>query len=117
MAAFYLEMFGVSLALTLIVEIGLAALFKIKGKRLIIVALVNTLTNPVAVFLSYYFEFGWIGILILETTAVVIEGLIYYLFGKKDGFEIRRPFLISLVLNVASYGIGVLLNFLIGKIL
>ena len=113
MPAFYLEMFGVSLVLTLVIEIGLAAAFQVRGKSLLIVVLVNTLTNPLAVLISYYFNLGWIGKLILEVIVVVIEGLIYYIFGKRSGFEIKRPFLVSLVLNAVSFGAGVLFSFII----
>ncbi|MBQ0042844.1 MAG: hypothetical protein KBS85_05955 [Lachnospiraceae bacterium] len=86
--------------------------------RIILILLVNVLTNPVAVYINalcrIYFESGlWIiWQLVIELFVVVIEGVIYRSF-KGDVFGIKRPFIMSLILNVASYGLGLLINLIV----
>ncbi len=89
-----------SLALTLIIELPLAALFKIPIKRAL---LVNILTNPAVVLLFHWASFLSLPtlpvVVILEICAIATEGYFY------KGYH-KRPFLVAIILNVISYSVG-----------
>ena len=102
----------VSLVLTLALETGF---FLLVGKRdkkdLLLVVMVNVITNPVVVLLY------WLAVLYgnwnraaaaipLELFAVLAEGYYY----KKYGQDFRRPYLFSAAANAFSYGVGALLQ-------
>ncbi len=111
-----------SLLLTLLMEEGYAVLYGYRARReLILVALVNCLTNPPVVALFYAAESlldaaGQSGLwmipatLLLEGLAVVVEWRCYRRFSA----EIVRPFWFSLLANVFSFGTGTLINLLAG---
>ena len=97
----------VSLVLTLVLELGFALVWGVRGKGLVLVFLMNVLTNPAVVLLhSFAVHFcGWPRIpvvLVLEAAAVVAEGVCC------RGM-IRRPWLFALLVNLFSYSVGVLL--------
>ncbi|HOB26496.1 MAG TPA: hypothetical protein PKG93_05065 [Bacilli bacterium] len=102
-----------SLTCTIIIELLFALLIGIRDKKdLINVLLVNIITNPIVTSLSftidiYYRNYYLISIIILELLAWLTESLIYrkYLNYKKI-----NPFIISLILNAASYFIGIIIN-------
>ena len=107
-----LKALAISLFLTLAFE---TAFFFIVGKRdkkdLLLLVLVNTLTNPLVVLLYWlalaYTNWNMILVIIpLEVFAVVTEGYIY----KKNAKSIKRPFLFSLAANAFSYTLGLLLQ-------
>ncbi len=102
---------------TIAVELIIALLLGIKNKvDLINIILVNILTNPVVVVIPMYFnlQYGIVGrnicLYILEILAVIVEGFIYF---KYFDYKKINPFLISLILNVCSYLVGVASNYLI----
>ena len=103
----------ISLTCTIIIEVGLAFVLKYRNKDLLNVLLVNVLTNPllnsviVAVNVYYGLRVRNIVLYILEVLVVIIEGFIYqkYLDRKKI-----NGYLLSLILNIASYGLGLLIN-------
>jgi len=104
-----------SLGLTLVFE---AAFFFCIGNRdkrdLLLLVLVNVITNPVVVLLfwlnSYYTRWNVVLVTaVLEVLAVMAEGLYY----KRYGQSFRRPFLFSLAANAVSYGLGLLLQALV----
>ena len=109
-----LKSFAVSLGLTLVIEMGLAVLFRVRSKRgLLVVLLVNVMTNPAAVFLclalgphlgTWYLPFQ----LLVEAAVVVVEGRVYRQFREELNAALP-PFLLSLVLNACSYGTGLIL--------
>ena len=107
--------FLISLGLTLLIELSVAFLMKIRGKtELLIVALVNILTNPIVVFLVYFTIFRapayrWPVEIALEILVIPAEGLIYRA-AKRNGFAFPKPFLLALVCNLSSYGFGLILN-------
>ena len=80
-------------------------------KDLLLVVLVNVMTNPVVV-LSYWLAVlhtNWSSVIVvipLELFAVVTEGFCY----KKYGQDFRRPYLFSAFANTFSFGTGVLLQ-------
>ena len=103
---------AVSLAMTIVLETGF---FLLTGKRnkkdLLLVVLVNVLTNPVVV-LSYlllmlYTGLNTVIILIpLEIFAVLTEGYYY----KKYGRTFKRPYLFSIAANMFSFWTGVVIQ-------
>jgi len=107
-----LSSLSVSLALTVALESGF---FLLTGKRnkkdLLLVVLVNVMTNP-AVVLLYWLAVNYSGfnrivtITVLEMLAVLTEGYMY----KKRGQDFKRPYGFSLFANMFSYGTGVLLQ-------
>ncbi len=105
-----------SLLLTEAVETGLAALLGFCGRDLTFTALVNLLTNPSAVVLvflcgAFRGRTAWIiSLMVFETAACLTEALIY-----RNNLEKRRPnpFLLSLILNAASFAAGEALNLIL----
>lgn len=105
----------ISLGLTLVLELGFCALvFKVRGRDILLVALVNVLTNPIVV-LTYVLLKPQIGFspyiltAMLEISAIAVEAVCYKLCGK----DISRPVIMSVSANVFSYFIGLLLAQLI----
>lgn len=105
---------GVSLGLTLVLELSLCALLGYRSSRaMLITVLANVLTNPpVVLCYSLFVGNGVLGAVpatvILETAAVLVEGLCY----KYRVPEVRKPFLLSLLLNGFSYFTGLILQHL-----
>ena len=101
------------LLLTALIECAVAFLLRLRRPHdLLTVALVNALTNPPLVCISFVVQF-FCGhglycatVLLLELAAFLTEALFYRsLLGSKP-----NPFLLSLILNAASWSLGVLLN-------
>jgi len=106
---------AISLVMTLVLESGFFLLIGKRNKKdLLLVALVNVLTNP-AVVLLYWLAVAYRGynkiivIVILEVFAIITEGYIY----KKHGQEFKRPYGFSICANMFSYSTGVLLQILL----
>ena len=103
----------ISLTCTLIIEISIAFILGYRKKDLLNVMLVNILTNPLlnssVVAINYYYGLKArnISVYILEVLVVLIEGFIYYKYLERKKIN---GFLLSLILNIASYGIGLLIN-------
>ena len=107
-------LFGLSFALilTILIEWGLSFLFlRSKADRRLVV-LVQCLTNPALntlLLINNYFGLlnGIVLIIFLEFCVVVIEAIIY----KKGQIDARvNPFLLSLLLNLASVSVGLLIG-------
>ena len=97
---------GLSLFLTLILEELFAVLCKKRGKALLLVALVNLLTNPPLVLLWVLSgHVRWL-LLLLEAAAVEIEGFYYH----RCSDQFPYPYRFSLCCNAFSFGIGLLMN-------
>ncbi len=107
-----LSILAVSLLLTLLLELGFALAWGVRGRReLLTVALVNCLTNPPAV-LFYHTAAGlwrWPG---LPTTAAVecIAVLAEWRCYRACSESLRHPFRFALLANLFSYGAGCILN-------
>ena len=104
-----------SLALTLALEIGF---FFLTGKRnkkdLLLVVMVNVLTNPVVVLLYWLAALytTWNTTIVkipLELFAFLTEGFYF----RKYGQSFKRPFLFSLAANAFSFLLGILLQLLV----
>ena len=107
----------ICLSVTIIIELSVALLLKVKDKLdLINILLVNILTNPLLVStvnlisINYGSKIGYICLYTFEVLVVFIEGLIYkkYLNYKKI-----NPYVLSLILNVSSYLIGLIITLFI----
>jgi len=103
---------ALSLVLTLALETGFFLLIGKRNKKdLLLLLLVNVLTNPVVV-LSYWLVVFYtyldarIVLIPLELFAILVEGYHY----KKYGCDFRRPFLFSIAANVFSFGAGLLIQ-------
>jgi hypothetical protein len=98
---------------TIIIELIGALIIGLRKKDLLYVVLVNTMTNPLVVTLPIFMlvKFGitarYICLLLMEIFAVISEGFVY---KKVLTFKKLNPYLISLILNVLSYCIGVIIN-------
>ena len=112
-----------SLALSLLLTLGLEiGFFLLVGrwftsrrdtKTLLLVVLVNVLTNPLVVLLYwltvFYTDWNTAIVLIpLELFAVFAEGYYY----RKYGACFRRPYLFSIAANAFSFGTGLLIQIL-----
>lgn len=102
---------GISLGLTLAIELLFALVTGKRGRDLVLVSLVNIITNP-AVVTAYFLSSLYTAIhpavmkAVLEIMAVAVEALYY----KKFGDAIRRPILFSIAANAFSFGIGELIS-------
>ena len=101
----------IPLFLTVILEEGTAYLLGLRGKDLLLILLVNIVTNPVLVTLSlllmYHIGVGTGQIL----TYLVLEPLVIYTeyrFFKAYLGSKRDPFKLSLILNLVSITGGIL---------
>lgn len=103
MTRYWLITFGVSLGLTLLIELGFALLCRKRGRALLLAALVNILTNPLAVLAVRVWGAPlWLA----EGLVVLTEGFIY----GKSREDFPRPYLFSLCANALSFGLGLLLH-------
>lgn len=114
---YYLKTFGVSLLLTLIIENAAAFCIGERGRRtVLLVCLVNILTNPPVVLLYLLLSRRFPDAsrfciqLPPELLVLMIEALVYRAFSAKKGDVIRRPGVLSLIGNVCSYGTGLLIH-------
>ncbi len=113
---YLIEMFGVSLLLTLVIELLIAVLFRIPaGKNWLPIVLVNLLTNPVVVFLNWAIGIYWPQLkgmwlqIPLEVAVVLLEFGIYRSFSRA-GWKCKSPFGLALVSNGVSWLVGVLFS-------
>ena len=95
-----LEIFALCLGLTLLIELPIAYLWGLRQRELVTVLVANVMTNPLAVAL----HLCGIPQVPIELGVVRAEGFAYGLHFDK------RPWLLSLVSNALSWGIGLLLN-------
>jgi len=111
-----LSALALSLLMTLAFEAGF---FFLAGKRnkkdLLLVILVNILTNPTVVLLYWLAVLytGLRGVIIvapLEIFAILVEGYYYKGYGQ----DFKRPYIFSISANMFSYWLGVLIQFIIG---
>lgn len=103
----------ICLVCTLIIELIVAFVLSVRDKRdLLNIILVNILTNPLVVSISLYIHVCYgnyyyrISMVILEVLVFIVEGIIYKKVLKRE----INPFLLSLILNASSYGLGLIIN-------
>lgn len=105
-----IEALIISLVSTWILELGFAWCLKLRNKdELLLVILVNFITNPVVVSL-YWLLYSKINpvflTFVLESGAVIVEALYYRSFSK----QVSRPWLFAVFINLFSYLTGVLIQ-------
>ncbi len=124
MRIYLTEMFAVSLVLTVVTELAVVYVLlwlpdrhlkpsrRINARTVLLVTLVNILTNPPAVLLC------WLGRMYLpaalhfpvqiavEAVVVVTEGYVYSCFAGKPEWGIQRPVLLSCAANGCSWLLG-----------
>lgn len=116
MGSYVLQMFGVSLLLTLFIEWFLGFLWGLRGKKeFLLVTLVNIVTNPVAVlsywlYRVYFADTSMVVQIGIEMVVVTVEAFIYRSFAREEGWKIRWPVALAIVANAVSWGIGMLWN-------
>ena len=99
-----------ALLLTEAIEIPVCLLWGMRGRDLVFVLLANVLTNPlVNVLYAIAYLYTPIpqaaALAVLEAAAVIAEWLVY-----RAATGAKRPFLISLTANAASFGLGLLIT-------
>lgn len=105
MSEFMLKFAG-SLFFTLLSELPVSFLFKARNKDILLVLLVNILTNPLVVLISMLAGNRVFVQVLLEIAVVFAEGG-YYI---KCSTYIKRGFFCSLCCNLVSYSLGLFLN-------
>lgn len=111
-----IQTFTFCLILTIVVELFVARLLGIKNKQeLLIIIAAQIFTNPIAVFITsacinwtadsvqYY---GYV--VAVELAVIIVEGLIYKLKGVSSA-----PWRLSILCNLASVSVGILIQTLI----
>ena len=95
------------LVLTILIETVLANLLKVRDKKdLLNIILANCLTNPLVVVSSLYFNlfYGILGrnisLILLESSVVLVEGIIYEKFLR---YRKVNPLLLAVILNGTSF--------------
>ena len=95
-----LEIFALSLGLTLLLELPIAYFWGLRKRELLAVFAANLMTNPLAVAL----HLTGIPQLPIEIGVVLAEG-----FAYSKHFE-KRPWLLAIVSNALSWGFGLLVQ-------
>lgn len=107
MIGYLAELFGVSLGLTIALELPVGVLFGMGSrKNLFLMILVNILTNPAAVLLH---SLGCPQIPI-EIAVVAAEAFVYWRFAKTQDWHIPHPVWLALSANAISWGVGLLIQ-------
>lgn len=99
-----------SLLLTQVFELPFAWLWGARKKDLLVVLLMNILTNPLVVMWHYStWQLGFlISTALPELAAIVTEALLL----RKYTANTPYPILLGIFINLFSYSIGVVLSFL-----
>ena len=107
------------LSITVLVEVIMAIIIGIRDKKdLLNVVLVNIVTNPIVVTIPVYFNYRYgllqrnICLVIFEIATLFFEGFIYY---KYLNYKKINGFLVSAILNLASFAVGEMVNYLLVK--
>ena len=95
-----LNVFALSLGLTLLLELPIAYFWGLRKRQLLTVFAANLMTNPLAVAL----HLTGIPQLPIEIGVVIAEG-----FAYSKHFE-KRPWLLAIISNALSWGIGILIQ-------
>ena len=111
-----ISIFAFCLILTITVELIVAKSLGVKDNQaLLIVVAAQVLTNPIAVFITSALVDVvandvqyWACVIIVELVVIAVEGLIYKLKGVS-----RAPWRLSILANLASVSVGILVQTLI----
>lgn len=103
----------ICLLCTIIIECTVALILGYRKKDLLNVLLVNLLTNPIVSSVPVYFNYHYglrarnIVLIILEIITFIVEGFIYVKVLQRRKIN---GFILSLILNLSSYLIGLLIS-------
>lgn len=99
-----------SLLLTQLFELPFAWLWGAKKRDLLVVLLMNVLTNPLVVMWHYStWELGFLVCTVLpELAAITTEVILLHKFTRSTPY----PILLGIFINLFSYSAGVVLSFL-----
>lgn len=113
MTLWLLKMFGIALIVTLIAELAIALFLGMRSRNiLLLILLVNILTNPLAVLLHWLCNLYLPNLadqklqLGIELLVILTEALIYASFSEKKDWKIPHPILFSIIANICSWSIG-----------
>ena len=101
------------LLITVFVEVIIAIILRYRKKDLLNVLLVNILTNPLLnsmlVYINFYYGLKTreISLVIFEILVVIVEGMIYHKYMERRKIN---GYVLSLILNVSSYVLGLVIN-------
>ena len=101
--------FALSLTLTLLLELPVSLLFRARGKDLLMVFLVNVLTNPAAVLVCVLTGDRLLVKIGIEAVVILAEGWYYRTYGN----GIRHPYRCAAACNLFSYITGAVLGILL----
>ena len=107
MTRYLLEMFGVSLGLTLLLELPIGMCMGMrKRNQIILMVLVNILTNPPAVLSC------WLGAseIMIECIVIFVEAAVYLYFGRDEAWKIKHPIGLAFLTNGFSWLTGILIQ-------
>lgn len=109
-----IESLIISLLLTIMIELTISFIFGIREEcDIYVVVLVNICTNPIIVYIANCLKLlnndlvYNIVIVILEIIVVIVE---FELYKRYLSVYKKSPFILSLVDNVLSFGIGLIIN-------
>ena len=100
-------MFGISLGLTLLIELPIGFAMGMREKKhILLMILINVLTNPAAVLLC------WLGVpqIPVEIGVFLLEAGVYYWFSRDESWNIKHPILLALLANLISWTSGILIQ-------
>ncbi len=105
---------AICLLSTVLVEVIASLIMKVRDKKDILnIALANVLTNPIVVVSSTLVNIFWgskarlLSLIFLESLAILIEG---YIYKKNLNYRRINPYILSIILNIMSYSVGLLIN-------
>ncbi|MDD3401354.1 MAG: hypothetical protein PHT58_06985 [Eubacteriales bacterium] len=103
----YLIPLALSLGLTLIFELVYSICVGVRGRDVLLIVMMNVITNPVTVFLTLMFgyKYRWIEYP-LEVGVVVVEWLLL----RRFAVNVNKPFWLAVGLNLFSYGAGLIVT-------
>ncbi len=110
-----LEMFAVSLGMTIVLEaLVMIGLGEHSKKNMLLLLLINIFTNPMAVYLSYVGNYliRLPNILIqvpIEIFVILVEVGIYKWFSKDENWNIKKPILLGTLANIISWSVGLMM--------
>ena len=110
-----LEMFAVSLGMTIVLEaLVMIVLGEHSKKNMLLLLLINIFTNPMAVYLAYVGNYltrlsDVVIQLPIEIFVILVEVGIYKWFSKDENRYIKKPILLGILANIVSWSIGLMM--------
>lgn len=110
-----LEMFAVSLGMTIVLEaLVMIVLGEHSKKNMLLLLLINIFTNPMAVYLAYVGNYltrlsDVVIQLPIEIFVILVEVGIYKWFSKDENWYIKKPIWLGVLANIVSWSIGLMM--------